>query len=52
MFPALFALNMFVQSRGNAYTESEVKIWLGVVGFEYLETIKLGCPVTAIVAKK
>lgn len=53
LFPALFALNMLVQSDGgNAYTENEIRSWLEEVGFEYLESIKLGGPVTAIVAKK
>lgn len=53
LFPALFALNMLVQSEGgNAYTEGEIKGWLEDVGFEYIETIKLTGPVTALVVKK
>lgn len=53
LFPALFALNMLVQSdNGNAYTESEIKDWLKDVGFEHLETIPLTGPVSSIVGRK
>jgi 3-hydroxy-5-methyl-1-naphthoate 3-O-methyltransferase len=53
LHPALFSLNMLVQSDGgSAYTESEIKGMLEEVGFEYQETIKLGGPVTAIVSRK
>jgi len=53
LFPALFSLNMLVQSEGGrAYTNQEIKELLEEVGFTYQESIHLTGPVTSIIARK
>ena len=53
VFPALFSLNMLIQSKnGNAYTFSEIESWLKDAGFTDIRKRHLVGPHTAITASK
>lgn len=53
VFPVLFSLNMFMNSKGgSAYTREEIEGWLKKSGFEIIEVISLGELATSIIAKR
>ncbi|MCH7567923.1 MAG: methyltransferase domain-containing protein [Nanoarchaeota archaeon] len=52
VFPALFSLVMFLETKGSSYTEEEIKAWLTECNFKDIRILPLLGPHTAIIAKK